>query len=159
MPADDFQFVLEYPVDANTLYQQFATQDGVRHWWTAHCTMDATIGGEAYFPFDDAGFFARATIETLDPAREVAWKVTDAKHPESSGWMDLHDWIGTTIRFVIEPIDNDRSRLTFTHEGLLPLECAEACSSIWRSYLGESLMQYFNTGQGEPYRDGQNREV
>ena len=152
MATNDFRLHLNYPVDATTLYQQFATQDGVRHWWTAHCVMDERVGGEAYFPFDDAGFFARAAIGVLAPDREVAWQVTDSKHPEDSGWTDLHDWVGTTIRFVITPLNEGGADLQFTHEGLMPLECAESCSSIWHFYLHQSLRNYFTKGKGEPYR-------
>lgn len=164
MSTEDFQLSYEYPVDAQTLYRQFATQKGVRHWWTAHCTMDERLGGRAHFPFADAGFFATATISELEPDRLVAWTVTDSKHPDSCRWTDLHDWIGTTIRFRIEPIDERRSNLTFTHEGLAPLECAETCSSIWRTYLGQSLMNFLRSGTGDPYRDkkamsGQNKEI
>lgn len=155
MSDRDFVLTFDYNVSAETLYEQFATAEGVQHWWTEKCEMEPGVGGRANFPFPEAGFHALTTIKRLDKNQCVEWKVTESKHPESSGWVDLHDWEGTTIRFEIEALDANRSRLHFTHHGLVPLECAESCSSLWRFYLNESLRQYFENGTGAPYRDNQ----
>jgi hypothetical protein len=42
-----------------------------------------------------------------------------------------------------------------THVGLVPsVECYQACSGGWSSYLLGSLHDLITTGQGDPYRAG-----
>jgi uncharacterized protein YndB with AHSA1/START domain len=40
MATQDFKMELQFPVPPQTLYDQFATQEGVQHWWTTFCEMD-----------------------------------------------------------------------------------------------------------------------
>ncbi len=150
MATQDFKMELQFPVSPQTLYDQFATQEGVQHWWTKFCEMDARVGGQAEFRFPKAGFFAKVKILKLEPPQYVGWECIDQTHPERLGFNDLHDWIGTKMTFQIEPVAGDKSKLTFTHVGLAPLECAEACSSSWSYFLNQSLRQYLTTGKGEP---------
>lgn len=147
---EDFRLELELPVDRETLYAQFATEAGIRNWWTEACSMDERVGGKARFDFPGAGFFAEVAIRQLDPPRVVAWEVTDSRHPESQGWQNLRDWIGTELRFEIEEAPEGTTRLHFTHKGLLPLECGETCSNTWSHFLAGSLRQFLETGQGMP---------
>jgi uncharacterized protein YndB with AHSA1/START domain len=146
----DFRLVLEFKAPAAKVYEQFATGQGVRNWWTRFCEMDEKVGGRASFRFPKGDFYAIVNILRLEPDRCVEWECIDSKHPEKSGFIDLHDWVGTRLRFDIDAIDSARSRLTFTHVGLAPLECFGACSSIWSFYLGQSLRGYLETGKGQP---------
>jgi hypothetical protein len=50
---------------------------------------------------------------TLRPPDLIEWRCTDRQHPAAQGFADLKDWIGTSIRFAIEPLDGERSRLRF----------------------------------------------
>jgi uncharacterized protein YndB with AHSA1/START domain len=146
---DDFVMELTYDVPVGTLYEQFASADGVGHWWTRDCDLAAEVGGTGSFRFPEVGFFADVRVTRLEPERCVEWHCTDSKHPESTGFADLRDWIGTTIRFETTSLGPDKSRLRFTHVGLGPLECRETCSSLWSYYLNTSLRQYFETGEGK----------
>lgn len=148
----DFRMVLDFNASAEKLYDQVATQQGVRNWWTEVCEMDARVGGTASFRFPKADFYAVVRITGLEPHTLVEWECVDSKHPENSGYADLKDWIGTRIRFKIEAKDAGGSRLTFTHVGLAPLECAETCRSSWANYLNQSLRGYLERGAGEPYK-------
>lgn len=154
MSGSDFVLTFEFPVDASTLYPQFATAEGVHHWWTKNCQMEERVGGRAEFPFPDVDFYANAIITRLDKDRCVEWEVTESKHPDNSGWIDLHDWVGTKIRFELSPVGEGRSRLRFVHADLTPLECSDSCSSLWQFYLNQSLRNYLEHGEGEPYEDG-----
>lgn len=150
---DDVQWKLELNAPPRDVYEAIASADGPKHWWTAHAEVDAREGGRAHFPFDDAGFHATFEIAKLEPARLVEWQCVDSKHSESSGWSDLTEWAGTTVRFEIEPTETG-CRLTFTHVGLTPrLECHDVCRSSWRKYLDESLRGYVEKGEGTPFRN------
>jgi len=146
----DFQMSLEYEVSAQRLFEQFSSAEGVGNWWTKDCRFEEKVGGEAVFRFGDSGFYARTEVSALEPPRIVEWKVLEAKHPEETGFSDLHDWNGTSIRFAITPLDENRSRLDFTHVGLGPLECSVVCSNLWGFYLNQSLREFFERGKGTP---------
>lgn len=146
----DFHMALDFDAPAERLFEQFSSADGIGNWWTKNCQFDPRVGGEALFRFGDSGFHARVQITALEPPRHVEWRVLDAKHPEETGFSDLHDWNGTSIRFDIAPLDESRSRLTFTHIGLGPLECSVVCSNLWGFYLNQSLREFFECGEGKP---------
>ena len=149
----DFFMNLMYAVPARTLYQQFSTAEGIRRWWTRDCEMEERVGGKAAFRFPKAGFHAVVTITRLEPERCVEWTCIDSKHPEKSGFNNLRDWVGTSLRFEFEAVDESHSRLKFTHAGLAPLECFGVCSNSWSYYLNDSLRAYLEAGVGKPYQD------
>ena|SRR5713226_7017236 len=151
MSDKDFCLTLRFNAPAAKLYQQFATEQGVRNWWTEFCTMEERVGGQAAFRFPSAGFHAVVRIAELKPHQLVEWECLESEHPDNSGFVDLHDWVGTRMRFEIEPKGAGQSQLAFTHVGLIPLECKEACSSLWSFYLGQSLRGYLETGSGKPH--------
>ncbi|MFY9531534.1 MAG: SRPBCC domain-containing protein [Candidatus Acidiferrales bacterium] len=136
----DFDLKLKFAVPPQKLYEQFSTAEGVRHWWTQVCQIEERVGGTATFRFPKAGFYVIARIVRLEPDRCVEWICTDSKHPEASGFSDLRDWVGTTLRFEITPLESGHSQLTFTHTGLAPLECFGVCSNTWALYLNDSLL-------------------
>lgn len=146
----DFRMRLDYDVPGERLFGQFASAEGVANWWTKDCDFEPRTGGKASFRFGDSGFYAEAEIGKFEPPRLIEWNVLDAKHPENTGFSDLHDWNGTTIRFDVIPLGQVRSRLEFTHVGLGSLECSNVCSNLWAYYLNESLRQYFEQGAGKP---------
>ena len=151
--ATDFSMTLTFGVPASRLYRQFSTASGIRNWWTLTCELDEHVGGRGAFQFPKAGFYATVRIDKLEPDRCVEWFCTDSQHPESSGFDNLRDWIGTRLRFDIEPLGSDKSRLVFTHAGLAPLECFGVCSNSWSFYLNDSLRNYLEHDGGKPYRE------
>ncbi|HYL38985.1 MAG TPA: SRPBCC domain-containing protein [Bryobacteraceae bacterium] len=149
--SEDLRMQLEFAAPVAKLYQQFATQQGVQNWWTLFCEMQERVGGQASFRFPSSGFHAVVKILRLDPPNCVEWEVTDSKHPESSGFVDLNDWIGTRIRFDLAEIPGGRSHLRFTHYGLKLKECLGVCTSAWSFFLNDSLRGYLETGVGKAH--------
>lgn len=148
--AEDFRMRLVFDVSADRLWEQFSSAEGVGHWWTTDCDFEPHVGGKASFRFGDSGFYANMEVTRLDRPQLVEWHVMDARHPEAIGFSNLNDWNGTKIRFEIEPLSENQSRLTFTHVGLGPLECSTVCSNLWGYYLNDSLRAYFEQGAGKP---------
>jgi uncharacterized protein YndB with AHSA1/START domain len=148
---DDFRLAYEFAAPVEKVYRQFATQAGVRNWWTIYCEMDERVGGRASFRFPSSDFYAVATIARLDPGRAVEWEVTDSKHPATSGFVDLNDWVGTRIAFEMEAIGPERTALRFAHRGLALKECLGVCSSAWAFFLNQSLRGYLENGAGQPH--------
>lgn len=92
-----------------------------------------------------------ARITRLDPQRAVEWEVIDSKHPEQTGFVDLHDWVGTRISFETEPTAPERTALRLRHSGLVAKECFGVCSSAWAFFLNQSLRGYLEAGAGQPH--------
>jgi uncharacterized protein YndB with AHSA1/START domain len=152
--SEDFRMQLDYAAPVAKLYEQFSTQKGVQNWWTIFCEMQERVGGQASFRFPSSGFHAVVKILRLDAPNCVEWEVTDSKHPENSGFVDLNDWIGTRIRFDLAEIPGGRSRLRFTHAGLKLKECLGVCTSAWSFFLNDSLRGYLETGTGKAHTKG-----
>lgn len=152
MANEDFTLSYRIAAQPMAVYNAIATQAGVQHWWTESCQIIPKVGGRALFLFPNGDFYAVMNIVALNAPRLIEWECVDSKHPENSGYVDLHDWIGTHLRFEIAAHPEGGSSLQFTHVGLVPLECAEACTSLWSFFLGQSLKKYLETGKGEPAR-------
>jgi uncharacterized protein YndB with AHSA1/START domain len=148
---DDFRLAYEFDAPVDKVYQQFATEAGVRNWWTIYCEMEERVGGQASFRFPSSDFYAIVRITRLDPGRAVEWEVLDSKHPAKSGFVDLNDWVGTRIGFDMQPTASERTALRFTHSGLALKECLEVCSSAWAFFLNQSLRAYLEGGAGQPH--------
>jgi uncharacterized protein YndB with AHSA1/START domain len=151
---DDFRLAYEFAAPVDKVYAQFATEAGIRNWWTVFCEMEERVGGRASFRFPSNGFYTKVEITKLEPGRVVEWLVTDSMHPANTGFVDLSDWNGTRIRFEMEALTAERTVLHFTHAGLVLKECLGVCSSAWAFYLNESLRGYLESGAGKPHTKG-----
>ncbi|HEY2479382.1 MAG TPA: SRPBCC domain-containing protein [Solirubrobacterales bacterium] len=127
------------------VYEAIATADGVRAWWVDG-EIAEQVGGKSRLTFG-AGW-TELRVDRLVPEREVVWTCTgqDISH------FDPNDeWVGTTIRFHLTPIDaGRRTRLDFVHEGLAGLGCQEMCTKGWDHYIRTSLRGLVEGDQGAP---------
>jgi hypothetical protein len=63
---------------------------------------------------------------------------------------DKTEWVNTKLIFEIAP-ERDKTKVTFTHEGLTPeYECYNVCEDAWSSYINGSLKSLITTGKGKP---------
>lgn len=155
----DYKVEMNIPVSAAHLYDSIHTQNGVRNWWTKFANISDEVGGISEFNFLKAGFYVVTRNKALKQNKIVEWDVIDSKHPASSGFDNLKDWIGTTIQFHIESLSENESKLHFTHKGLTPaLECFDACDNGWRHYLN-SLKDFAVGQEGEPYTDDSENNI
>jgi uncharacterized protein YndB with AHSA1/START domain len=150
--TDDFQTTLRLAAPPSAVYAALTTPAGLAGWWTQTCTVGSKAGDQNDFRFPGPDFSARFEITRLVPDSLVEWKCVDNTHPPQAGYKNPHDWIGTTVRFQLQPIDPASTQLTFTHVGLSPsLECNTSCRNGWWHYLHQSLRSYIATGQGLPH--------
>ncbi|MCW3480956.1 SRPBCC domain-containing protein [Neisseriaceae bacterium JH1-16] len=150
-PPSDFALHLHYTVPAEQLFAALATETGTQGWWTLFAEVDERIGGVSSFHFPGGGFYAVMKTVEHEPPHLLVWECVDSRHSDSTGYADLGDWVGTTVRFAIQPLGGAASRLDFTHVGLQLLECRESCRSGWSFFLEESLRGYLERGQGQPW--------
>ena len=139
-------FMTTYTVD-QTPDEVFAAVTDVRGWW-----VDAIEGGTARlgdeFVFHNEPIHvSRQRLTDVVPGELMEWLVLEA---ELNFVEDTAEWVGTRIRFEITP-EGDRTRLRFTHVGLVPAhECFEICHNAWSWYINVSLRQRITTGVGIP---------
>lgn len=136
---------IELAAPPSRVYEAVATADGVRSWWTDG-EVAAEVGGICRLTFGQG--WTELRVEKLVPDREVEWRCVD-QHIEHFDPTD--EWVGTTIRFRLTPLDGGRrTRLDFAHEGLAGLGCEEMCAKGWDHYIRASLRGLVEDGEGAP---------
>ena len=114
----------------------------VEQWWSG--LYGETINGKSEkvndeFTFNAGGgaHYSKQKLIDLIPNKRVAWLVTDSN---LNFLRDTGEWIDTKISFDISGEEN-KTNVTFTHEGLVPqFECYDGCSGAWTKYI-EKLEQ------------------
>jgi hypothetical protein len=87
---------------------------------------------------------SKQKIVELVPDGKVVWQVTESN---LSFVKHTDEWTGTTIAFVIQP-EGNKTKLTFTHYGLVPaFECYGGCSNGWAKLIEKSLFSFISTGK------------
>ncbi|HEY0246852.1 MAG TPA: SRPBCC domain-containing protein [Gryllotalpicola sp.] len=119
----------------------------VRGWWSGAIDGDTRELGDE-FTYEVPGIhWCRFRVTQVDAPSRISWLVTDSwlTFPETKD-----EWTGTTVVFDVAEQDG-LTRVTFTHEGLVPeFECYELCSSAWSGYIAGSLRHLILTGLGSP---------
>lgn len=142
----DQNYATSFVVD-QTPEEVFAAINNVRGWWSGEIEGSTDKPGEEFtYRFEDV-HYSKQKITEFIPGKKVVWHVLD-------GYLnfvkDRTEWKGTDITFDISK-KGDKTEVRFTHVGLVPqIECFNACSTAWRSYINGSLRNLITTGKGQP---------
>ena len=125
----------------------FNAVGNVPEWWTENIKGSAkALHDEFTVRFGDLHYSKQKLIEVV-PDKKIVWLVTDS---ELSFLRDRHEWTNTRIIFDISA-HGGKTRLQFTHEGLVPgIECYNDCSNAWGYYISGSLAKLITSGKGHP---------
>jgi uncharacterized protein YndB with AHSA1/START domain len=119
-------------------------------WWTELSNQALQVGDQLIVRFEKTTSWVMTVSEAF-PNRSLVWKVAEANH-DLEGITKKDEWKGTTIKWKIAGNETG-SKVTLTHQGLVPaLECYKICQAGWGYFLG-SLKNYLETGKGYPYRE------
>ena len=134
MSNGNFTYTFESSKSAQSVFETILDP---KKWWFG--VFDETISGKSNNVNDVFTFLAGGGVHAttqkmveLIPDKKVMWLVTSSnlsflKKPE--------EWMNTRFYFELSEKGN-KTKITFTHEGLLPeIECYDACSGGWMQYL------------------------
>ncbi|MBM7459572.1 SRPBCC domain-containing protein [Rhodococcus coprophilus] len=143
----DNNLTLTFSAD-RTPEQMFAAINDVQGWWSGE--IDGTtdrLGAEFTYRVADI-HYSKFRITELTPSSKVTWLVLDSY---LSFVDDKEEWTGTTVDFDLSE-ENGRTRVRFTHTGLVPeSECYDACVRGWSEHILGGLKNLV-TASTEPSR-------
>jgi uncharacterized protein YndB with AHSA1/START domain len=125
----------------------FKAVTNVREWWGKGITGNSEKQGDEFlFEVPDVHRSVQKLVEVV-PNEKIVWLVTESN---MTFIRDAKEWEGTKIVFDITK-EGDKTKLTFTHEGLVPeVECYKLCMPAWTTYVNVSLYKLITTGKGTP---------
>jgi Activator of Hsp90 ATPase homolog 1-like protein len=123
----------------------FNAINNVRGWWQGEIKGNTEkLNDEFTYQMGDFHLSKQKIVELI-PGKKVVWLVTESK---INFVADKNEWLNTKIIFEITPLKN-KTKLTFTHEGLVPaIECYGGCSGAWAQLIEKSLFSLVTTGKG-----------
>jgi uncharacterized protein YndB with AHSA1/START domain len=134
-------------VKPETVYKALTKE--IDKWWTELSNQAVHAGDRLTVRFEKTTSWVMIVSEA-SPNQYLTWKVTEANH-DLEGVFAKDEWKGTSIKWKIEK-ESSGSKITLTHEGLIPaLECYEICQTGWDYFLG-SLKNFLESGKGNPYK-------
>jgi hypothetical protein len=106
-------------------------------WWSG--LFEETITGDSHKLKDEFSFkagggahYSKQRLVEMVSNKKIVWQVTESN---LSFLKDTNEWTDTKLRFDLLN-EKTGTRVTFTHEGLVPeFECYEVCSGAWSQYL------------------------
>ena len=93
----------------------------VRSWWSGYYAEDIKgdteqLNDEFSFRAGDGVHYSKQKLIEVIPNKKVVWLITES---ELSFLKKKDEWTGTKVIFDISAKDN-KTQLTFTHDGLTP---------------------------------------
>jgi uncharacterized protein YndB with AHSA1/START domain len=133
----DIMHLIKIHASSERVYQAITTADEIRQWWTRDAAIEPKVGGAGEFGFYGRRFVAKVTVEELNPATRVRWKVTNTA------------WQGNDIEFNLKADGNDTT-VVFAHRGFPRADEGYASATTrWGLYF-LSLKRYLETAKGTP---------
>ncbi len=115
----------------------FGTLSDVPQWWSG--IYEETIkgkygkvGDEFTFKAGGGAHFTKQKLAELVPGVKIVWIVVES----NLSFLDKpNEWEGTKIGFYLAK-EGDQTKVTFSHDGLVPaMQSYEGCSDAWSLYM------------------------
>ncbi len=109
----------------------------IDNWWSGLYSENTNgkserLGDEFSFRAGGGAHYSKQKLVERIPNSKIVWLVVESN---LNFINDATEWKDTKICFDIQE-ETDHTKVTFTHEGLIPqIECYDNCSSAWTQYL------------------------
>jgi hypothetical protein len=125
--------------------EAFNAINNVRSWWQGAIAGNTEKLNDEFTYTMEPYHVSKQKVVELIPGKKIAWLVTESK---INFVADKNEWLNTKIIFDINTVNN-KTNITFTHQGLIPaIECYGGCSDAWEKLIEQSLYSFINTGKG-----------
>jgi hypothetical protein len=123
----------------------FNAINNVRGWWQGEIKGSTDkLNDEFTYQMEEFHLTKQKIVEFV-PNKKVVWQVTESK---INFVADKGEWLNSRIIFDIAT-EGKKTKLTFTHHGLVPkIECYRNCSGAWDNLIEKSLFSLIATGKG-----------
>ena len=141
---DNKDFTTSILVDQSPT-EVFNAINNVRGWWQGVIEGGTDqLNDEFTYRMNDVHYSKQKLVDVV-PDKRVEWLVTDSR---INFVADKEEWVNTKMFFEIAK-EGDKTKLTFTHQGLVPaIECYGGCSGAWGQLIEKSLYSLITTGKG-----------
>ncbi len=146
-----YKKIVEINVPASAVYA--AITSGIVKWWTTGSSDASEVGTVFTTRFGET--YNHIKVAKLIPNERIEWDILEHYHANDALNRD-DEWTGTRILWNLTEMEGNRTRLDFTHDGLIEsMECWEICEAGWNFFLLESLKPYLEEGEGQPFQHEQ----
>jgi hypothetical protein len=123
----------------------FNAINNVRGWWQGEIKGSTDkLNDEFTYQMKEFHLTKQKIVEFV-PDKKVVWQVTESK---INFVADKEEWLNSKIIFDITT-EGKKTKLTFTHHGLVPkIECYRNCSGAWDDLIEKSLFSLITAGKG-----------
>ena len=146
MHMNNKNLVITVDVDQSA-HEVFNAVNNVSKWWTENLKgTTKALNDEFTVQFEDVHYSKQRLIEVV-PDKKIVWLITESR---LNFLQNKEEWNDTRLVFDISA-HGDKTRLQFTHVGLVPdIECYNDCSNAWGYYISGSLQNLITSGKGQP---------
>ncbi|MFK7776322.1 MAG: SRPBCC domain-containing protein [Saprospiraceae bacterium] len=142
----DITHKLKINASPEVIYHAVSSQEGIKGWWSADCSVGNTVGSDSLLKFNKEGMIVEMGFVTRDlqPNKKVVWECTSMPNPA---------WLGTKVITKISETEGGCD-VNFSHEGFdekwKGQEPFEQTKGGWNHFV-KSLVFFCEGGEGQPW--------
>jgi uncharacterized protein YndB with AHSA1/START domain len=137
----DIAIQIDTTADPAAAYTALTTTDGVAGWWTTRNQTSGTVGAVDQLWFPDAPMAWELRVDEAVPGKVLARHCVGGP-PQ---------WIGTDVRFVLEPAPQGGTRILLDHTGFAQVDEMFRIVTLGWAQMLLQLRQYLDSGQPAPF--------
>jgi uncharacterized protein YndB with AHSA1/START domain len=136
--------VFIYKVEPQLAFLALSQDIHLARWWCQECSADARPGGRVRLYFESNACLFE--VAEFVPYQYLEWRCSDAR----TGVSTREDWMHALVSFQISRNHDRGTDLRVSHRGLGSASARDEWLGIWDRYLGRSLKNYLELGEGQP---------